>query len=419
MPETEFLSGMDFGSGVDSRGKVRGCAVGGGAPAAVAAGQITEITLSLLESQEDFDKYLGISASVSASYCFIGGSANFNFGEQCSFHSYSVYVLAHAKVSNPLLQIKSPELQKGGDLLSTGDVDRFREEFGDLFVMGIRTGGELSIVLEIEKFSKTNNNDIKADLTAGGGIFGPLSASTTDSVTSVMKSASQGHNITVHHSQGGGDQEASTDIAACINQALGFSKTVTPQTGVPVSVFLQDYRSLDLPKPPNFIEVENAREVLETIMSTRRDALTRLNNINFILTHPEQFINPGNLNLSAQKLATAIKVLTDAASQCVDNPKGASIPTVEIPTDPLPLPVDSKMNLIAVPNVCGQTQAAAQSRIESVGLTVGQVVAPANNTGVVVSQSPTPADGPVQRGRSVILTLAERGTLKVPTHIMR
>jgi hypothetical protein len=194
MAEIEFVPGMAFLSGVDSlSGKVRGTAVTAAAPQSTAGGQALALEISLAENQTDLESALEISSDLSAAVGLFGGSAKFRFAERCQLHNYSLYLVMHAKVLNDLAQVSAPQLKPDAELLlRNGDFPRFREQFGDQFVMGIRTGGQLDIVLEIQKFSSTNSNDVKVDL-AAGGILGPVTGKTEDAINDTLTKATKGH----------------------------------------------------------------------------------------------------------------------------------------------------------------------------------------------------------------------------------
>src|SRR5262249_38093066 len=156
-------------------GKVRGTAVSAAKPQSVPGGGGSFNTeISLVEDQADLEKALEISAEVSAAVGLFSGGAKFQFAETCKTHNYSLYLVVHCKVLEGLTQISDPQLTPdAAALLRNGQFDRFREQFGDMFALGIRTGGQLDTVLEIQKFSSTNANDIKAGF-AAGGILGPV-----------------------------------------------------------------------------------------------------------------------------------------------------------------------------------------------------------------------------------------------------
>ena len=410
MAEIEFVPGMNFRSGVDGLGgQVRGTALSAAAPESVAGGgQATGLQVSLAENQTDLESALEISSDLSAAVGLFGGSAKFNFAEKCKTHHYSLYLVIHSRVLNDLKQISAPQLNPDAiDLLKNGATDRFREQFGDLFVLGIRTGGQLDIVLEIEKFSDTNSNDIKGDI-AAGGILGPVAGKTEDKINSVITKATTGHQVSLFQSQIGGAQTASLEPSQVIAQGLNFASTVTPDKSVPFSVVLQDYKTLDLPAPPNFVDLQNARDVISTIMDLRKAVLSKLNSAHYIIAHPEQFPTPLPLDVNkfANGCAAALKILTDAASQAINAPKQAAMPQVDVPTDALPQPVAAgSQEPVNVPDLNGMQFGAASDFLTKLGMTstINLVPNPDPATFLKVLFQ-TPPAGTLPKGTNITLT---------------
>lgn len=70
-------------------------------------------------------------------------------------------------------------------------MDRFREQFGDYFVRGMRTGGQFCAILQIIGKDRSDQSNVKAALEAGG-IIGAVAVRTTDGFGSVVH---EGHAI--------------------------------------------------------------------------------------------------------------------------------------------------------------------------------------------------------------------------------
>jgi hypothetical protein len=173
----DFVRGMDFGSGVDSlKANVRGSAVvsaTGRAPMAVDTGQTVSFSLQRIESEDDYESALSMSIDAAATFGLFGGSGSFSLSQQHKFHSYSKYLIVMIRVENALTQIPDPKLsQPAFDLLDANDTDRFHQEFGDSFVLGISGGGLYYAVLEFTSSSQQDLDNVTARLDAGEfGVF--------------------------------------------------------------------------------------------------------------------------------------------------------------------------------------------------------------------------------------------------------
>ena len=189
---------------------------------------------------------------------------------------------------------------------------------------------------------------------------------------------------------------------------MTFAKTVIPGQSIPWSVVLQDYKTLDLPAPPNFIDLLNAQDVLSSVMDLRRTVLNKLNSVHYIFEFPEQFPRPlpVDLNRIANQCADALKILTDAASQAINSPLQAVVPKVDVPTDVLPQPLQGgAQEMVHVPSLNGMNVSAAQDFLAGLGLTSTVQLVEDPNPGNflrVLNQDPPPGD--VQKGKSIALT---------------
>ena len=215
------------------------------------------------------------------------------------------------------------------ELLRNGQEALFHERYGDLFVHGIATGGELVGIVEIGTQSQSDFTLVKARIAAAN-------FTDPDSILSTLQDVASKHLMRLQTYQGGGMPVPNVSIADLIRHVIDFPAEVT-KVAVPRTVLLQEYKVLSLPFMPVWVDQQHAREVLDTLMSARPNALTLLNNVNYVLSHPDQFESiPPQLNDWANQLKDAINHLTVAASTCVNNPKDAqpvevALPDVELP----------------------------------------------------------------------------------------
>ena len=119
---------------------------------------------------------------------------------------------------------------------------------------------------------------------------------------------------------GGETRIFENDIDRVIEKARTFTNDVR-NVSVPYEVYLQDYKVLDLPPEPTFIEIQNQDFVLKELLEYRDKCQQLLNDILYIKLYPEQFNSPQNFNISEieAKLKQQLTPITQRAQQCVVN----------------------------------------------------------------------------------------------------
>jgi hypothetical protein len=104
-----------------------------------------------------------------------------------------------------------------------------------------------------------------------------------------------------------------------------------------ISAVIQDYFALNLPHHTP-IQVENARDVLKHYAKIRAELQNKLNDIEYIKLHPDQFQDPQNFDLTKFQSDTesALDALTASASQCVEHVELCQFRSPDLPTFILP-----------------------------------------------------------------------------------
>ena len=200
------------------------------------------------------------------------------------------------------------------------------------------TGGEYFAVIEIATHDETDKTSVSAKMSASG-LFGVVSAS--GKFTQVMQEIAQNHTLRVTSFQQGGQGDqttVATTAEAIIQKAATFGSTVAGGAAAPYAVLLEDYKTLNLPAAPNFIDLENARTVMEYCAERYKALMLLLNKVEYILEHQSQFVSPdvAALNEAKKQLTGAINIVKNAASKCADKVEQCAIPQFTIPEIPLP-----------------------------------------------------------------------------------
>jgi hypothetical protein len=396
----EFQEPMNFGLGVETLElKARGTSVTGSAPVTVQGGDSQTVQFSLLkvDSYEDYQSAFNFDADASVIYGLFHASAKFKFAESHKYHSYSKYLVASIIVMNEFRQIPDPQLvEPARKLLRNGHTDRFREEFGDSFVLGIKQGGEYYAVLEFTSTTQEDLSNISAALEVGE--FGLFSAAA--SFSSAVQRFKGQTSLKVHSFQRGGvDTTQTIDADGIIRKATQFPREVK-QSADNYLAFLQDYKALDLPEGPNLIDIEGARLVLGRFFPIRNALVQKLNDIDYVLTNPDQFENVEQFDLTQMEtdVSNALNDLTQNASECVNNPAdchfkplplnpaGLALPKrKQSPPAPVSLP-PPPADTFTIPN--WQTMSEVDDLGGTLNLVIVGQVDHAQSEGVILSISP-------------------------------
>jgi hypothetical protein len=374
---------MAFGKGVDSlQLKVRGTGVTFSPPPdSVSAGgaqtvpQTVQFFLRKIETYEDFQSAFDFGASASVTYGLFHGSAKFDYAEQHNFKSFSRYLVASVIVTNAFRQIDDIQLiQPAKDLITNGQIARFQEEFGDTFVLGITDGGAYYAVLEFTCETEQDLQAISAQLDIGEyGLF------TGAAHFSSRMQDFKGHtSLKIDSFQvGGTDTTQSISVDDIIAKATHFPPEVR-QVAVHLTAFLQDYKTLDLPRGPNLIDVENARMVLQDYLALRNQLVQKLNEIEYIQQFPDRFVEP-DLNSLAQmhsQVAQLLNQVTRGASACANKIMDCQFTPISIPAISLPslkpgappIPKVPPVQMIQIPDVSGMSVVQAVQTLKLLGL---------------------------------------------------
>ena len=344
MQISEYRLGLDYGVGVNAlSGEIRGDGVERTAAEEVtgAEGQQLKMRIDRIDSLEELTESMGISAELDVNYGLFEASAKFAMAQESQFNRYSLYLLVSAVVVNSMRQMRDIVLRpKAAELLTAGNVQRFREQFGDVFVRGLLTGGELYSVFEIKTASESERLDISASLDVEYGAFVDLSTSFKQAV----KKSSERKALKISTFQRGGDMRVANTPDELIAKVTTFASTVQGERSVPYGALLVDYRSLDLPDGPSFIELQQAQEVLAALARMRTTLMGLINDIDYIRTHPAEFykVNAASeveaLSKQRETLRQLLTTYMQAAKRCARNPAESTLPEelVTFPTIALP-----------------------------------------------------------------------------------
>jgi N-acetylneuraminic acid mutarotase len=332
-----YRDGYDYGVGVDTPSSdVRNVAVTGNkSEIPDAGGSIVTFDMREVSTVSELNDVMGISASANGGVGLFSASARFNFSKNRQVNDSSVFLIVTVQVTDPFRQIKAPGISDTATtLLTNGQTQKFQDEFGDMFVRGLVTGGMFFGVIEVQTHESDERTKVSASLKASYGAFS-ADGSFDDNFHQTLKS----HQTTVRcYIEGGKTTPIPTQVDTMISFATQWPDTVK-SNAVPYSAILDTYSILPLPAEPNFIDMQHQRDVLVQCSILRDQDLQVLNNINYILSNPDQFVNPETFPLGQTRddLNADLNTIAVAASNALDHPKAAALPQLKL-TGPIALP---------------------------------------------------------------------------------
>lgn len=336
--EVLYRNGYDIGIGV---------AMATGSPMALGAkGEVTpprigtggsgSFTFRRLDTTEELEKELGISADVSGGIGLFSASNLFSFSEKCKIHASSLFVLVSAKEQLAFQQMDSPELTApAAALVENGK--SLSDQFGEYFIRGINTGGYFFGVIQIETKSAQTKTDLDNELSGSYGLT--VNAEIRLKISQAMNRLNA--RVEGFYTYEGGrvtTRTTSNDPIILLEQlftAMSEWTATVRNEPKPYSVTLAPYSIALGPIPPNIADIENQRDVLIRCAKLRSLTLDKLNLIDYMLDvkHMDEFEiipPPEGPDLSALQasLARDRDAIADAASFAINNIKQARDPEI-------------------------------------------------------------------------------------------
>lgn len=334
--------GMRLGIGFDQlTGAVRGLGVRSDAEASEVYGQEIKFSLDLVQSREQLASALSVGAKANFSYGLFSASAKMNLVENSEMTSYSAGLLVRMEVKNSWRIMEDEELVPSAlELAQRGAAPRFRERFGDYYVQGVLTGGELLIAIQLREMSAKESQELFVSAKASYGAMFSGEGEVTASARHELQQSSREVKVL----RVGGDiaEPMSINIDEAIEQMRTFHRTVVDEGARPYQALLQDYLSLDLGGADfDPISIRHADDMIRLAWTLRQRRLSLLTDIARITTNPDDFVwdvpagepTPTPLaELAAlqPQLLAEVDEITQRAKQCADDPSACQ--GIELPS---------------------------------------------------------------------------------------
>jgi hypothetical protein len=311
--DNEAVLGMGFDS---IRGEFRSVSVEGDATNPGTTGQAGNSVWKRVESWADISRELKIEAEASAQFGIAGGSAKFSFAEKMRTSSHFTTMIISVTASNPLTQIPRARLTtEARDLLKAGKTEQFGQRFGDMFIRGLRTGGEFYGFVQIVAKSKEMEKQISGEIEAN---YATASAKVSSSFSEKIQRGEL--SIAAYAWQTGGTVQAHTNIDTMCEAARSFGQSVRDQSFT-VGAIVDNYTELDLPDGPSPVAREEKRSFLMRMTAFMNSLRQLSKDIDFALLFPDYFesLDVAALNEYAKQVDAARNEIKRRVESCLAN----------------------------------------------------------------------------------------------------
>ncbi|TKH17158.1 hypothetical protein FC697_22480 [Bacillus wiedmannii] len=340
MRNIPFRDGMDLGLGIDDlTGSV-------GSLPAVNFTEIEEAVgeegmeavydTSLVNSSEQMYHSLGIDVNAEGRYGLFTAEGKFSFAEKSQFNSTSTFLVARADIQNAFKRVKNPSpTQDAQDLKRDGDTETFRKRYGDLFIRGVKSGGEYIAILSITNKVQQDQRDLGIALKASFDSIvagGSLSVAIQEKI-SRLKSNSEVR-VSIYQRGGVREQISYTGTVEEVMERIKTFATVVNQNPKAYSVQTASYDTLIFPDGPNPFDIRRQQEVLEDCMKKRLQLQTIRNDIEMILLHPDYFKSPpdrATLSMWSTAVTSILNELDRHVDKVIDSISAAEFYPLTLP----------------------------------------------------------------------------------------
>jgi hypothetical protein len=391
--------------------------------------------VTIIKTQEDFMKSIGLSIEAEGRYGLFSGGGKFDLNEKAQYHQQSTFVVATCTIRRGVDRINVENIkwtEAAQKLIQSGDKDRFKRIYGDRYVRAIQTGGEFVAIFRITssntKTEQTLGASIHAECSglAGKGSFqSAYNAATNDEHSETEISV-----ITYQRGGEGADEIGFTkDVDAIIKRLENFP-TAVKNNGSGYELEIADYILLGADVLVNHQKADAISETLTDCTKLKCQYLARLNEIQFARQNRrffEELPNDDDLQKYYNEYrraigavqSHAIKVAGEQIEPTLFDP-GSINPPLNLTI--LELRKKDTFKLVSVPNVVNSTVEIAENELLRQNLKIERESYPTRDKtkwGIVDRQEPK-GDKEVQTGSTVKIWFGrqegifDRPPVKVP-----
>lgn len=265
--------------------------------------QSVTFQLKRVDSYIDLQSELQMSASGTYRSGIYKHSARVQYMRSLKYNSFSSFMLVSVKVVNATETLEHFDIKPAARELLQKSPESFYRICGDRFISGRTTGGELLAVVEFHSTSREEKERVDARIRSGGGVF-QAAGDFHRAISEMSRLATV--NITTIRNGGTGKLPAITDLA---DAALQFPEQMAQKEKPWVYSFqTHDYNLLSTSTADPF-PLNRQKAFLEASVATRSRALALRNDIEYVLSKPDEFEKLAKSEL--KKLESTKKRLED------------------------------------------------------------------------------------------------------------
>lgn len=333
------LPGMEVGNGFDTVSndvKVSRAVKGNVRTSPGATGQAGGFSLVIVRGSEEFDDALDVSASARGGIGPFSGSAKASFKQKCKVSTEALFCVLSFNATNALESFHGePTLSEDAEeLLRLGKMERFRTRFGNRFISGRYDGGEFFGSIRVESESRDQQQEIAASINASFGVF--KASGSVDKETSQKLSKEKIEILTM---QAGAVVVPVFTLDALFGRAQEVARQVAKGQAVPISVTLETYNELELPRDDiSSMEQEHAKGVMKKLNEDYNKLLELQNDIDFVLRHQDYYkkVNVKEFNDANEQITKDLNAIADGADRCARDFSqceffAPTVPKIQIP----------------------------------------------------------------------------------------
>lgn len=245
------------------------------------------LSLDLITSYSDFDRYMNVSVSASMKAMSGGGSFSLNQESRNTLHSdqAALGITSHADYGRWYLKnvTLKPEYKK----LSEEDREKFYELCGKEYVAGYTLGQGVKVLLTTSQNSAYSYDRLRASIAAsynGGATSGKMSADFENVTRELIKNGMLKINFVAY---GSGEMKAGealirdqADIKAYRDKIADIVKAIEGKQAMKIAYLTRPYESLEGTYDPIFASLQ--KQTIELLFASYRrlfDTRARLSNI--------------------------------------------------------------------------------------------------------------------------------------------
>jgi hypothetical protein len=251
----------------------------------------TEVTYQYATDYTSLKQSMGLNISMNAKMGWFSASASMNQLQSTVQNSLSQFVVAKIFVSNLTQRIINPKLTDRARQLLKQDPATFYNNYGDRFISGMVTGGEINIVYEFLANSVVEKNDLAVSVKASyKGVTNSVSALVD--YTKNVEQKNENQKVKVHIIRFGDKSDMPNDS---LESMLKFIKTfpdkVNPISGDPDFLYFVTDRYITAANQDPLAEKQDSLELLSEkqrkifqLLSWKQEQVTEALKIsNFVL----------------------------------------------------------------------------------------------------------------------------------------